>query len=106
MDYVEELENDKGYQRLDRARDWYRTNILFNWPEWMPGTLVLAWRLDKKMYLMQQVIENRIYSRRVAEYKRDKYERFMMSNRFDRELPPMEYYAPGEVPAGLGIPAR
>ena len=69
MDYREELDAHEGFQRLVKIRDWYRDNVLFRWPDWMPGTKVLAWRLDKKLYLMQQAIENAIYSRRVVGYK-------------------------------------
>lgn len=106
MDYYDELDTHRGFQQLARVRGWYRTNLLLKWPKWMPGIAVLAWRLDIKMYLMQQKIENEIYSRRVAEYKREKYERFMMSTRYDREKPPRVFYTPWNIPSHLTLPAR
>ena len=103
MSYTDELDKNKAHQRLAEMRDWYRANILLKWHEWMPGTKILAWRLDKLMFLRQQKIENRIYSRRVAEYHKEKYAKYVLSSRFDREIPSMKFYAPWEVPEGLGV---
>ncbi len=82
MNYQDELESHKAFQWLSRARDWYRASVLLPWPEWMPGTEVLAWRLDKKMFLMQQAIESRIYSRRLDEYRGERWR--LRGEHFDR----------------------
>lgn len=95
MDYLEELEAHKGYQCLDNIRDWYREKVLLRWPEWMPGTKVLAWRLDKNMFLIQQRIENKIYSRRITKYREERYR--LRNEYFDRI--PIERFALAKLEA-------
>ena len=84
---IDELNRHPVYRRLELVRDLYREYILFRWPEWMPGTKVLARRLDKALYLWGARIEHRIWTRRQKEYHEERTR--MRQEALDRQFEEM-----------------
>jgi len=69
---IDELNRHPVYWRLVVIRNLYREYILLRWPEWMPGTKVLAWRLDKSLYLWEARIEHSIWTYRQQKYHEER----------------------------------